>query len=91
MHDIIVNVVSGLLVAILIAWFGLGGRRDKIVVSGGRRVSKVWKGLIVIGWVIVIWGFFYYLSHPNAEGFVFFVLGLLPLGIGRFGSWWSRD
>lgn len=96
--EIIKGVIITVIGAAVIGWLGIGGSKT-VVTVGSTRVTKKWKALIVIGWVMLIGGSLYCLSWASVSGFnnpktglglSLAFSGLLILLIGRFGEWWNR-
>ena len=96
--QIIQGVLITIIAAFIIYWLGIGGSKTVITIEG-TRVTKTWKVLIVIGWIMFVGGGLYCLSWASVSGFnnpktgIGFSLafvGLIILFIGKFGAWWNR-
>jgi hypothetical protein len=100
MGEITTGVIIAVLSAVIIALLGIGNSKATVhITKGNMKASKVWKVLIVIGCLMVFGGGFYGISWLAFAGFdnprtglgiSLFVLGLPILGIGKFGSWWTK-
>jgi len=96
------EITQGVLIAVIAAaiiyWLGIGGSKT-VVTVGGTRITKKWKVLIVIGWIMFVGGGLYCTSWASVSGFSnpkagiglsLAFLGLLMLLVGRLGAWWNR-
>lgn len=100
MSDLLTNVVGGLIVALIASWLGFGGKTTKIVVAYGQKRSKVWKWFKIVAVIAMVAGYYIFFSNYSKGGFqnptvglgfCLFFLGLILLGIGKFGAWFNRD
>ena len=101
MIQLIITVVGGLLVAIIAAWFGIGGT-TKVAIQGGYKPKKTGKLIILISVVMIIGGLAWAGSNSPAQGGFDFsqpgtVYGLTLTGygvlffiIGKIVAWFQR-
>lgn len=97
------QVITGILIAvvsgIILSALGIGSRTT-VRVQGGQRVTKKWKVMIALGWLMFVGGGYYCIAWTSAVGFTdprpgiglsVGVLGFFLLIIGKFGAWWNRS
>lgn len=100
MSELFIQIIAGLVVAIIVSFFSIGSGSHKRTLSGGIPNTKKWKATIVIGVFMIVGGLSLFsnnfpiggFQNPYAGlGFSIAFLGLIVFFIGRFGRWWSRD
>lgn len=93
--QILVTIVGGC----ILAWLGMNNSKTTIRIQAGHKVSKIWKILIVIGWLMFWAGAIYGLSWASVKGFSdpktaigisLFVSGIGIWSIGKLGAWWNN-
>lgn len=99
MEQLIIQVAAGVIVLLIATWLGIGGSSVRVVRLQSGRNSRKWKWTILVSWLMIIAGLYIFslnfpvggFSNPYAGmGFSLAFLGLIGLGIGKLGSWWSR-
>ena len=78
MSQLIATIVGGLIVAILISWFGIGS--TKVVVQGSK-LSKTGKKIILTSVVMIILGVILLGQHPLPRGGLDLTQGSTLIGI----------
>lgn len=101
MSDLIITVVGGLLVIIIASLIGLG-KNTKVTVSGGGKVKRTGKWIILISITMILGGFAWAGSNsPTQGGFDFSKpgtiygltlagYGLLFYFVGKVTAWFQR-
>ena len=99
MSQLLVTVVGGLIVAILIACFGIGSTK---VIIQGSKLSKTGKKIILTSVVMIILGVILLGQHPlprggydltqnsTIYGIALLVSGFLLFIIGRAVAWYQK-
>ena len=102
MSNFIVTIISGVLVAILVSWLGIGKDKTPVKFAGGFRVRRTGKWMIIISVILIIWGIILIVNNSNpAAGFNFnnpnsiYGLGLLEVGgilfvVGKIVAWFQK-
>ncbi len=100
MQEIITGIIVAVVSAVIISMLKIGNSKTVVAVHGGKRVSSIWKILILLGWLMFVGGLYYGLAWLAAEGFSDYrsgmgisigMLGFFVLAIGKLGKWWSSN
>ncbi len=100
MSDLIIQVTGRVIVAVLIAWIGIG-RKVKIVHSQGVQAKKTGKWMIVISVIMIMLGIILFDSASFEKGINFnnpkelysislLTFGIILLIIGKIVAWFQR-
>lgn len=101
MSQLAINITGGLIVAVLLSWFGLSGS-TRVTVQGGHTVKKTGKWIMIISAVAIIvafsflrkgdptkWG--YDLNIPsNVIALTVILYGALFFVVGKIVAWFQR-
>ncbi len=101
MSQLVITVIGGLLVAIIAAWFGIGGP-TKVALQGGYKPKKTGKWIIIISVVMFFvglslcektdptqWGFD--MSIPNTVyGVTLMLYSVLFFFAGKIVAWFQK-
>ena len=100
MSELIIQIISGVIAAMLIAWFGIGKNKTTVIQTQGIKVNKTGKWMMIIGVIMVIWGIILFGSidhslagakNPNEFYFLaLMVFGGLIFAIGKFINWFQK-
>ncbi len=99
MNEIVTGVIVAVVAGIILSWFGLNKHTTVVRVGGNLGTPKKWKVMIVIGWILTIFGGWYSLAwglesglsdYHTGMGLSSFILGIPILLLGKFGTWWNR-
>lgn len=102
MSNFVVTIISGIIVAIIVSWLGIGGSKKQVIMSGGVKVRKTGKLIIIISVIIIIWGMLLLGNNSNptaimdmtnrqaANGLLLMFLGAILLIIGKIVAWFQR-
>lgn len=96
MNQLFINIIGGLVVVIVAAWFGIGGT-TKVVVHGGRAGSAG-KWIIIISVVMVFAGLSWHdkiaptrnIFNFSDGGSLLFGYGILFFIVGKIVAWFQR-
>lgn len=100
MNEIVTGIIATVVAGVILAWLGLNRSTTVVQVGGRPRKSRKWKTMIVVGWILTVFGGYYALAwgiekglnnYHTGLGISLFAIGIPILLLGRFGSWWSRD
>lgn len=98
--EILVGVTIAVISAAIVYKLGFTGGHSRVTIhSVNSSGSKGWKSWIVIGWVMVIGGFYFVGTYAQEGGFedwhtglgislMFF--GVCSIMLGKFGLWWNK-
>lgn len=101
MSQLAVTVVGGLLVAIIAAWFGIGGT-TKVAVHGGYKPKKTGKWIVIISVLMILGGLAWTgsgsptqggfdLNRPQTlYGLTLAGYGLIFFFVGKIVVWFQR-
>ena len=102
MSNFVVTIISGIIVAIIVSWLGIGESKKQVIMSGGVKVRKTGKLIIIISVIIIIWGMLLLGNNSNptaimdmtnrqtANGLLLMFLGTILLIIGKIVAWFQR-
>lgn len=96
MNQLFINIIGGLAVAIIAAWFGIGGT-TKVVVHGSK-VRKTGKWIILISVAMILGGLSWHgklaptksIFSFNDWGSWLFGYGILFFIVGKVVAWFQR-
>lgn len=99
MSSLFIQIIAGLIVVVLAAWFGIGGT-TRVVVHGGRT-RKTGKWIILISVAMIFGGLSWmgstnpqglsdWLKPPAVYGFTLAGYGVIFLVIGKVVAWFQR-
>lgn len=94
---LIVTVIGGVIVAMIVAKFGIAPKQHIMVnhTYGRRSNPRIWKLVMTLGAVLIIAGLVYAGAHATGTiinpdmyaGWGIGGIGLIIWGIGKFGRW----
>lgn len=102
MSNFILTVISGVAVALLVSWLGIGKDKGCKVLSNGFRVRKTGKWIIIISIIIIIWSFMLMGSNPNpsagfdlhdsktSNGLFMLIIGGFLFCVGKVVEWFQK-
>lgn len=102
MDQLLLQVLAGLIVIIVGAWWGIGGS-TKVVIQGNRKVKKTGKWMIIIAVAMILigltmlkkgdptkWG--YDMTNPSTlYGVTLAGYGFLLLLVGKVVTWFQKN
>ena len=100
MNQIFIGVVIGVVTAALVRWLGIDRSKTVVTIHHATKVSRKWKLLIVISWIMMPAGIYLLiiglpeggLSNSNAVlGTYLFSIGITFELFGKFMCWWNRS
>ncbi len=101
MSELLITIISGVIVAIIVAWFGIGG--TKHVTIHGSPVRKTGKWIIFFSIIAIFgglaWAGHYSLpqggldfsKHGTVYGIALASFGLLALIVGKIVAWFQKS
>lgn len=99
MDQLLIQVLGGVIVAIIAGWFGVGGTTR--VVVHGTKVRRTGKWIIIISVVMIFIGLAWmgnghpqsmddWFKPPTVYGFTLALYGLLFFFIGKVVAWFQK-
>lgn len=93
MKELVFTIISGVIVAIIVSWLGIGGTSHVSV--HGSPVRKTGKWIIVLGVLMIIGGLAWAGRNstsglPAINGYVLAGYGLIFFIAGKVVSWFQR-
>ncbi|OGF19336.1 hypothetical protein A3I35_03045 [Candidatus Falkowbacteria bacterium RIFCSPLOWO2_02_FULL_45_15] len=100
--NLIVTIISGLVVAAMIYWFGIGGGKTSVVQIQGAKIRKTGKWIILISALIIALGIkllvdsvspgekIDYSNMDSIYAFGVFSLGVMLFIAGKVITWFQR-
>lgn len=90
MSQLIFTIIGGVITAIVVAWFGIGG--TKRVVVHGTNVRRTGKWIILFSVVMILGGLAWAGSDPLSKvyGYTLAGYGLIALIIGKIVAWFQK-
>lgn len=100
MKELLLQIIGGVIVAAIAAWFGIGGTK-RVVIHHTGRSRRTGKWIILISVVMILgglsWmgssnpqGFNDWLKPPAIYGFTLAGYGVIFLVIGKIVAWFQR-
>lgn len=97
MKELLFTVIGGVIVAIIVSWFGIGG--TKHVSVHGTPVRKTGKWIIFVSVIMILWGLSWIGQTPGGfdfdktqtlYGLTLAGYGVIALVVGKIIIWFQR-